>query len=174
MFARVIERLIKSENYQWTPPLEAMRKTQGWLKETEQPSPCIRAIQAECLAELGSDVKELPALPLPAADWYASYVGALVKSKQALASKDRTMHDEAADSLLAAMKLPRARVERMRQAAAILRGAVGALPRSGKDAREFVSAKDAASAVNFAERPLWLARGIDRCGLNDFAIGHPT
>lgn len=34
--------------------------------------------------------------------------------------------------------------------------------------------KDAASAVNFAERPLWLARGIDRCGLNDFAIGHPT
>ncbi|MBS0448711.1 MAG: phytanoyl-CoA dioxygenase family protein [Proteobacteria bacterium] len=27
-------------------------------------------------------------------------------------------------------------------------------------------------AVNFAQRPLWLVRGVDRCGLNDFAIGH--
>jgi len=27
-------------------------------------------------------------------------------------------------------------------------------------------------AVNFAERPLWLVKGVDRCGLNDFSIGH--
>jgi ectoine hydroxylase-related dioxygenase (phytanoyl-CoA dioxygenase family) len=27
-------------------------------------------------------------------------------------------------------------------------------------------------AVNFAQRPLWLLRGVDRCGLNDFRIGH--
>jgi ectoine hydroxylase-related dioxygenase (phytanoyl-CoA dioxygenase family) len=27
-------------------------------------------------------------------------------------------------------------------------------------------------AVNFAERPLWLLRGVDRCGRNDFRIGH--
>jgi ectoine hydroxylase-related dioxygenase (phytanoyl-CoA dioxygenase family) len=26
--------------------------------------------------------------------------------------------------------------------------------------------------VNFAERPLWLLRGVDRCGLNDFRVGH--
>jgi hypothetical protein len=27
-------------------------------------------------------------------------------------------------------------------------------------------------AVNFAKRPLWLLRGVDRTGLNDFSIGH--
>jgi ectoine hydroxylase-related dioxygenase (phytanoyl-CoA dioxygenase family) len=27
-------------------------------------------------------------------------------------------------------------------------------------------------AVNFAQRPLWLLRGVDRCGLNDFRVGH--
>lgn len=26
--------------------------------------------------------------------------------------------------------------------------------------------------VNFAHRPLWLVRGVDRCGLNDFEVGH--
>jgi len=28
-------------------------------------------------------------------------------------------------------------------------------------------------AVNFARRPLWLLRGVDRSGRNDFEIGHP-
>jgi hypothetical protein len=32
--------------------------------------------------------------------------------------------------------------------------------------------KDARSATNFAERPIWLARGTDRCGKNDFTVGH--
>jgi hypothetical protein len=27
-------------------------------------------------------------------------------------------------------------------------------------------------AVNFANRPLWLLRGVDRTGLNDFSVGH--
>ena len=27
-------------------------------------------------------------------------------------------------------------------------------------------------AVNFAQRPLWLLKGQDRCGLNDFSVGH--
>jgi hypothetical protein len=27
--------------------------------------------------------------------------------------------------------------------------------------------------VNFARRPLWLVRGVDRSGRNDFSIGHP-
>ena len=27
-------------------------------------------------------------------------------------------------------------------------------------------------AVNFAQRPLWLVKGVDRCGLNDFTVGH--
>jgi len=27
-------------------------------------------------------------------------------------------------------------------------------------------------AVNFANRPLWLLRGVDRTGLNDFKVGH--
>lgn len=27
-------------------------------------------------------------------------------------------------------------------------------------------------AVNFAKRPLWLLRGVDRTGLNDFEVGH--
>ena len=27
-------------------------------------------------------------------------------------------------------------------------------------------------AVNFAQRPLWLLKGVDRCGLNDFEVGH--
>jgi hypothetical protein len=27
-------------------------------------------------------------------------------------------------------------------------------------------------AVNFAQRPLWLLRGVDRSGRNDFEIGH--
>jgi hypothetical protein len=26
--------------------------------------------------------------------------------------------------------------------------------------------------VNFARRPLWLVKGIDRSGRNDFSIGH--
>ena len=29
-------------------------------------------------------------------------------------------------------------------------------------------------AVNFAQRPLWLLRGVDRSGRNDFEIGHPA
>lgn len=28
--------------------------------------------------------------------------------------------------------------------------------------------------VEFAERPIWLVRGVDRCGRNDFDIGHTT
>lgn len=28
-------------------------------------------------------------------------------------------------------------------------------------------------AVNFAQRPLWLVKGEDACGLNDFDVGHP-
>lgn len=28
-------------------------------------------------------------------------------------------------------------------------------------------------AVNFAQRPLWLVKGVDACGLNDFKRGHP-
>jgi hypothetical protein len=27
-------------------------------------------------------------------------------------------------------------------------------------------------AVNFANRPLWLLRGVDRSGRNDFEVGH--
>ena len=27
-------------------------------------------------------------------------------------------------------------------------------------------------AVNFAQRPLWLLKGVDACGLNDFEVGH--
>ncbi|HEY6353888.1 MAG TPA: hypothetical protein VIY30_05315, partial [Burkholderiaceae bacterium] len=27
-------------------------------------------------------------------------------------------------------------------------------------------------AVNFAQRPLWLLKGVDRSGRNDFEIGH--
>ena len=27
-------------------------------------------------------------------------------------------------------------------------------------------------AVNVAQRPLWLVKGVDRCGLNDFSMGH--
>ncbi len=27
-------------------------------------------------------------------------------------------------------------------------------------------------AVNFARRPLWLVKGVDACGLNDFSVGH--
>ena len=27
-------------------------------------------------------------------------------------------------------------------------------------------------AVNFAQRPLWLLRGVDRSGRNDFNVGH--
>ena len=27
-------------------------------------------------------------------------------------------------------------------------------------------------AVNFAQRPLWLLKGVDRCGMNDFEVGH--
>jgi hypothetical protein len=27
-------------------------------------------------------------------------------------------------------------------------------------------------AVNFAQRPLWLLKGTDRSGLNDFTVGH--
>jgi len=30
----------------------------------------------------------------------------------------------------------------------------------------------ALSALDFAERPIWLLRGVDRCGLNDFEVGH--
>jgi hypothetical protein len=26
--------------------------------------------------------------------------------------------------------------------------------------------------VDFARRPLWLVRGVDRCGRNDFVTGH--
>jgi hypothetical protein len=26
--------------------------------------------------------------------------------------------------------------------------------------------------VEFANRPIWLLRGVDRCGHNDFAAGH--
>lgn len=29
-------------------------------------------------------------------------------------------------------------------------------------------------AVNFARRPLWLVKGVDACGLNDFSVGHET
>jgi hypothetical protein len=29
-------------------------------------------------------------------------------------------------------------------------------------------------AVNFAQRPLWLVKGRDVCGLNDFSVGHPA
>lgn len=28
--------------------------------------------------------------------------------------------------------------------------------------------------VNFANRPLWLVKGVDRCGRNDFLVGHAT
>jgi len=27
-------------------------------------------------------------------------------------------------------------------------------------------------AVNFGQRPLWLVKGRDVCGLNDFRVGH--
>ena len=27
-------------------------------------------------------------------------------------------------------------------------------------------------AVNFSQRPLWLLRGVDRSGRNDFEVGH--
>ena len=27
-------------------------------------------------------------------------------------------------------------------------------------------------AVDFAQRPLWLVKGVDRCGGNDFVTGH--
>jgi hypothetical protein len=26
--------------------------------------------------------------------------------------------------------------------------------------------------VNFAQRPIWLLRGVDRSGRNDFSVGH--
>jgi Phytanoyl-CoA dioxygenase (PhyH) len=38
------------------------------------------------------------------------------------------------------------------------------LIKAGESTRTFVT--------NFAERPIWLVRGIDRCGRNDFTVGH--
>jgi ectoine hydroxylase-related dioxygenase (phytanoyl-CoA dioxygenase family) len=35
-----------------------------------------------------------------------------------------------------------------------------------------MGAASATAPVEFKQRPIWLLRGVDRCGRNDFAIGH--
>jgi hypothetical protein len=35
-----------------------------------------------------------------------------------------------------------------------------------------MSGGSATAPVEFKERPIWLIRGVDRCGLNDFETGH--
>ena len=40
------------------------------------------------------------------------------------------------------------------------------------DRELFKSGSQTGLHIDFATRPLWLLRGIDRCGRNDFTIGH--
>ena len=55
-----------------------------------------------------------------------------------------------------------------RRAALILRY----MPASSHYDRDLVPAPRAGSAFHIAEQPLWLVRGSDRCGRNDFERGH--
>jgi ectoine hydroxylase-related dioxygenase (phytanoyl-CoA dioxygenase family) len=40
------------------------------------------------------------------------------------------------------------------------------------DRHRTMGAASNTAPVDFARRPIWLVRGVDRCGLNDFAAGH--
>lgn len=52
--------------------------------------------------------------------------------------------------------------------------AIRYMPASSHFRRDLYPARSAASGytVDFSERPLWLLRGRDACGKNDFSIGH--
>lgn len=53
--------------------------------------------------------------------------------------------------------------------------AIRYMPGSSVFARDLMATNDQARyVVDFANRPLWLLRGRDRTGRNDFAIGHPA
>eukprot|EP01006_Ploeotia_vitrea_P053333 TRINITY_DN67775_c8_g1_i1.p1 TRINITY_DN67775_c8_g1~~TRINITY_DN67775_c8_g1_i1.p1 ORF type:complete len:276 (-),score=17.83 TRINITY_DN67775_c8_g1_i1:205-1005(-) len=47
------------------------------------------------------------------------------------------------------------------------------MPASSHFDRELNPQTNAGYAVDFANRPLWLLRGVDECGKNDFNRGHP-
>ena len=49
------------------------------------------------------------------------------------------------------------------------------MPATSRFDRDLIAAGSSAGyLIDYARRPIWLLRGVDRTGTNDFKIGHPT
>jgi hypothetical protein len=153
LFAQVLERLIKSDNYKWLPSDKESAKIILWCDQRiDVPTPHVRALKAESLVRSGAKLGPIGQLGLPLqADWYGAYVHALVKHKSASLASNKKEFEEAANLLVSLFKdKPKVEVnprERRKQSAQILLSALGVLPRNGVDAKEFASDKDASKAI---------------------------
>jgi serine/threonine protein kinase len=101
LFAQVLERLVKKDNYQWLPGTAERERCAVWCERRISDgnrSPRLMAFQAECLIESGAALEKINKIALPPkGDWYVSYVQALVKDKNKKPA-------EAADDLVGIVK----------------------------------------------------------------------
>lgn len=155
LFVQVLERLVQANNYQWHPSEVQCAKLADWAsKRVSAPTPRLSALKAECLVRTDAKLEAINQIGFPLkADWYGSYVNALVTHKTAVLLNDNKKYAAAAD-LIAGVLQEKPRVvvsprERSKKAADILRAAVGKLQRLKGKAPEFADEKEAARALGW-------------------------
>jgi serine/threonine protein kinase len=168
LFAAVLERRLRQDNFGWQPNRSQMERILEWCTERiGTTTGDLAALRAECILETGGAAAKINEIGLPNPDnWYTAYVRALIQ--------DRTQDSAHAADTVAEIVTKDAKAihpdARTKHAIAIVRRAVDALPRQKGTGKQFATNTDAAKACRWLKTMLTLDERTDPKYVADLAV----